>query len=97
MINFFIDRPIFATVLAIVKREGMQRRSEDWPDGEEKAFREEIRSQYESQGHPYYASARLWDDGVIDPVDTREVLKLAIAASTCRPDEGETPYGIFRM
>ncbi|NJD32418.1 MAG: methylcrotonoyl-CoA carboxylase [Gammaproteobacteria bacterium] len=86
-----------ATVLAIVKREGMQRRGEDWPEPDEKAFREEIRSQYESQGHPYYASARLWDDGVIDPVDTRDVLKLALAAATCRPDEGEAPYGIFRM
>jgi 3-methylcrotonyl-CoA carboxylase beta subunit len=86
-----------ATVLAIVKREGMQRRGEDWPEADEKMFREEIRGQYESQGHPYYASARLWDDGVIDPVDTREVLKLALAAATCRPDEGEAPYGIFRM
>jgi 3-methylcrotonyl-CoA carboxylase beta subunit len=86
-----------ATVLAIVKREGMQRRGEDWPEPEEKIFREEIRGQYETQGHPYYASARLWDDGVIDPVDTREVLKLALATATCRPDEGEAPYGIFRM
>jgi 3-methylcrotonyl-CoA carboxylase beta subunit len=86
-----------ATVLAIVKREGMQRRNEDWPEAEEQAFRDEIRAQYETQGHPYYASARLWDDGVIDPAHTREVLKLAIAAATCRPDEGEQPYGIFRM
>ena len=62
-----------------------------------RSFRDEIRGQYETQGHPYYASARLWDDGVIDPADTREVLKLALAAATCRPDEGETPYGIFRM
>jgi 3-methylcrotonyl-CoA carboxylase beta subunit len=86
-----------ATVLAIVKRDGLQRRGEDWPAADEEAFREQIRSQYESQGHPYYASARLWDDGVIDPADTREVLKLALAATTCRPDDGETPYGIFRM
>jgi 3-methylcrotonyl-CoA carboxylase beta subunit len=86
-----------ATVLAIVRREGAQRRGEDWPEAEEKSFREEIQAQYDTQGHPYYASARLWDDGVIDPVDTREVLKLALAAATCRPDEGETPYGIFRM
>jgi 3-methylcrotonyl-CoA carboxylase beta subunit len=86
-----------ATVLAIVKREGMQRRGEAWPEVEEQAFREEIRTQYETQGHPYYASARLWDDGVIDPVDTRAVLELALAAATCRPDEGEAPYGIFRM
>ena len=86
-----------ATVLAIVKRDGLQRRNEDWPEAEEAAFRAEIRGQYETQGHPYYASARLWDDGVIDPADTREVLKLALAATTCRPDEGESPYGIFRM
>jgi 3-methylcrotonyl-CoA carboxylase beta subunit len=86
-----------ATVLSIVKREGLQRRSETWPEDEEAAFRAEIRGQYETQGHPYYARARLWDDGVIDPADTREVLKLALAATTCRPDEGEKPYGIFRM
>ena len=86
-----------ATVLAIVKREGLQRRKEEWPEEDERRFREEIRGQYETQGHPTYASARLWDDGVIDPVDTRNVLALALAASTCRPDEGETPYGIFRM
>ena len=86
-----------ATVLAIVRREGAERRGKDWPEAEEKSFREEIQAQYDTQGHPWYASARLWDDGVIDPVDTREVLKLALAASTCRPDEGETPYGIFRM
>jgi 3-methylcrotonyl-CoA carboxylase beta subunit len=86
-----------ATVLAIVKREGLQRRAEQWSEAEEAAFRAEIRGQYETQGHPYYASARLWDDGVIDPADTREVLGLALAAATCRPDPGEAPYGIFRM
>jgi 3-methylcrotonyl-CoA carboxylase beta subunit len=86
-----------ATVLAIVKREGLQRRKEQWPADDERAFREEIRGQYETQGHPRYASARLWDDGVIDPADTRNVLALALAAATCRPDEGESPYGIFRM
>jgi 3-methylcrotonyl-CoA carboxylase beta subunit len=86
-----------ATVLSIVKREGLQRRKEEWSEADEAAFRAEIRGQYETQGHPYYASARLWDDGVIDPVDTREVLKLALATTTCRPDEGESPYGIFRM
>jgi 3-methylcrotonyl-CoA carboxylase beta subunit len=86
-----------ATVLSIVKREGLQRRGEQWPEPDEAQFRAEIRDQYETQGHPYYASARLWDDGVIDPVDTREVLKLALATTTCRPDEGESRYGIFRM
>jgi 3-methylcrotonyl-CoA carboxylase beta subunit len=86
-----------ATVLAIVKREGVQRRNAEWPEAEELAFREEIRTQYEQQGHPLYASARLWDDGVIDPLDTRDTLALALAAATCRDDEGEQPYGIFRM
>jgi 3-methylcrotonyl-CoA carboxylase beta subunit len=86
-----------ATVLSIVKREGLARRGEAWPEAEEADFRAGIRAQYETQGHPYYASARLWDDGLIDPVDTREVLKLALAATTCRADEGESPYGIFRM
>ncbi len=56
-----------ATVLAIVRREGMQRRGEDWPATDEQTFRDEIRGQYEHQGNPVYASARLWDDGVIDP------------------------------
>jgi 3-methylcrotonyl-CoA carboxylase beta subunit len=86
-----------STVLAIVKREGMQRRGEDWPAPDEQAFRGEIRDQYEHQGNPAYASARLWDDGVIDPVDTREVVALALAAATVRPDPGEARYGIFRM
>ena len=82
---------------AIVRREGMQRRGEEWPAADEQAFRDEIRGQYEHQGNPSYASARLWDDGVIDPVDTRAVLALALAASTVRPDPGESRYGIFRM
>jgi 3-methylcrotonyl-CoA carboxylase beta subunit len=86
-----------ATVLAIVKREGLQRRGEEWAEADERAFKDDIRAQYETQGHPHYASARLWDDGVIDPADTRSVLALALAAATCRPDEGESPYGIFRM
>jgi 3-methylcrotonyl-CoA carboxylase beta subunit len=86
-----------STVLAIVKREGMQRRGEDWPAPDEQAFRDEIRGQYDHQGNPAYASARLWDDGVIDPTDTRAVVALALAASTVRPDPGESRYGIFRM
>jgi 3-methylcrotonyl-CoA carboxylase beta subunit len=84
-------------VLSIVKRDGLQRRGETWLEADEQAFRDEIRGQYESQGHPTYASARLWDDGVIDPKDTREVLALALAVATVRPDAGEARYGIFRM
>jgi 3-methylcrotonyl-CoA carboxylase beta subunit len=86
-----------ATVLAIVKREGLQRRGEEWAEDDERKFRAEIRDQYESQGQPTYASARLWDDGVLDPVDTRRTLELALAAAASRPDPGEQPYGIFRM
>jgi len=56
-----------------------------------------LREQYEAQGHPYYASARLWDDGVIDPVDTRRVLGLGLAAAANAPLAEETPYGVFRM
>jgi 3-methylcrotonyl-CoA carboxylase beta subunit len=58
---------------------------------------DEIRAQYESQGNPYYATARLWDDGVIDPIDTRRVLALALAAAMNGPPPGEERYGIFRM
>src|SRR5690606_25729622 len=86
-----------ATVLSIVRREGLQARGKHWPEQEEAAFKEEIRAQYEKQGHPYYASARLWDDGIVDPVDTRRVLGLALAVTRNAPDEGEGPYGIFRM
>ena len=63
---------------------------------EEEAFKAPIREQYERQGHPYYASARLWDDGVIDPADTRRVLGLALSAALNAPIE-ETRFGVFRM
>jgi len=86
-----------ASVLATVRAEGMQAREQAWPDAERAAFEAEIRAGYERQGHPYYSSARLWDDGVIDPVDTREVLSLALAAAGNRPRDAETPAGIFRM
>ena len=86
-----------ATVLSIVRRDAQEARGSNWPAEEESAFRQEIRAQYERQGHPYYASARLWDDGIIDPVDTRRVLALALAAARNAPDAGERPYGVFRM
>jgi 3-methylcrotonyl-CoA carboxylase beta subunit len=86
-----------ATVLATVRREGLEQRGKDWSADDEKAFKDGIREQYERQGHPYHASARLWDDGVIDPVDTRGLLALALAATRNRVDEGERAYGIFRM
>ncbi len=86
-----------ATVLSIVRRDAQEARGNSWPAEEESVFRQEIRAQYERQGHPYYASARLWDDGIIDPVDTRRVLALALAAARNAPDTGERPYGVFRM
>jgi 3-methylcrotonyl-CoA carboxylase beta subunit len=86
-----------ASVLATVRRDGLAARGEDWPEAEEDAFRAGIRAQYETQGHPYYATARLWDDGVIDPADTRRVLSLALSAARNAPPVPEAPYGIFRM
>ncbi|MGH7189626.1 MAG: carboxyl transferase domain-containing protein [Acetobacteraceae bacterium] len=85
-----------ASVLAEVRRDGMAARGESWPEAEEEAFKKPIREQYETQGHPYYASARLWDDGVIDPAATRRVLALAISASLNAPIP-ESRFGLFRM
>jgi 3-methylcrotonyl-CoA carboxylase beta subunit len=85
-----------ASVLAQVKRDGMEARGQKWSAGEEEAFRKPIRDQYETQGHPYYATARLWDDGIIDPADTRMVLGLGISASLNAPPE-TTVFGVFRM
>ena len=85
-----------ANVLAQVRRDGMKARGESWPEADEEAFKAPIREQYETQGHPYYASARLWDDGVIDPADTRRVLGLSLSAALNKPIE-ETRFGLFRM
>jgi 3-methylcrotonyl-CoA carboxylase beta subunit len=85
-----------ANVLATVKRDGLAARGQDWPATEEAAFKAPIQAQFEAQGHPLYASARLWDDGVIDPADTRRVLALALAASLNAPAEA-TGFGVFRM
>lgn len=85
-----------AGVLAQVKRAQKQRLGEDWSDQAEAEFRQPIIDQYEQEGHPYFASARLWDDGVIDPVDTRRVLGLSISAALNKPIE-ETRFGVFRM
>lgn len=85
-----------ATVLSIVRRDGIEAKGGEWPEAEEEHFKEGIRQQYEDQGHPYYASARLWDDGVIDPADTRRTLGLALAAARHAPLEDER-YGVFRM
>jgi 3-methylcrotonyl-CoA carboxylase beta subunit len=85
-----------ASVLATVKRDGIEAKGGAWSADEEEAFKAPIRQQYENQGHPYYASARLWDDGVIDPTDTRRVLALGLSASLNAPIP-ETRFGVFRM
>lgn len=85
-----------ASVLATVKRDQMKAQGVDWAASEEDAFKQPIRQQYETQGHPYYSSARLWDDGVIDPAETRRVLTLSLAAVRHSPGD-ETRYGVFRM
>ncbi len=85
-----------ASVLAQVRRDNMEARGQTWSAEEEAAFRAPIRDQYETQGQPYYASARLWDDGVIDPADTRRVLGLSLSASLNAPIE-PTRFGLFRM
>jgi 3-methylcrotonyl-CoA carboxylase beta subunit len=85
-----------ANVLATVRRDGIEARGEDWSIEDEEAFKAPIRDQYETQGHPYYATARLWDDGVIDPAETREVLALGLSAALNAPIEPPS-YGVFRM
>ncbi|WP_406667197.1 carboxyl transferase domain-containing protein [Gallaecimonas sp. GXIMD1310] len=85
-----------AGVLATVTKDNLARKGESWTDEQEKTFKKPIIDQYEQQGHPYYASARLWDDGVIDPAQTRDVLALALAASLNAPIE-DTRFGVFRM
>jgi 3-methylcrotonyl-CoA carboxylase beta subunit len=85
-----------ASVLATVKRDAIEAKGGAWSKEDEDAFKRPILDQYEHQGHPYYASARLWDDGVIDPVDTRTVLALGLSAALNKPRE-ETRFGVFRM
>lgn len=85
-----------ASVLATVKRDGIEGKGGQWSAEEEEAFKAPIRNQYEHQGHPYYATARLWDDGIIDPADTRRVLALGLSAALNAPVP-ETKFGVFRM
>ena len=85
-----------ASVLATVRRDGIEARGESWSGEDEEAFKAPIRDQYETQGSPYYSTARLWDDGIIDPVDTRRVLGMGLAAAANSPVP-EPSYGIFRM
>ncbi len=85
-----------ASVLATVKRDGIEAKGGQWSAQEEETFKAPIRQQYEEQGHPYYATARLWDDGVIDPADTRRVLALGLSAALNAPIP-DTKFGVFRM
>lgn len=85
-----------ASVLATIRREGIEAKGEQWTNEQEAAFKEPIRRQYEDQGSPYYSTARLWDDGVIDPGDTRTVLGLALDVCAHAPLP-ETSFGLFRM
>jgi 3-methylcrotonyl-CoA carboxylase beta subunit len=85
-----------ASVLATVRRDNLEAAGKNWSAEEEESFKEPIRQQYERQGHPYYSSARLWDDGVIDPADTRFVLGLGLSVALNAPVE-RTRFGVFRM
>ncbi|NML15443.1 carboxyl transferase domain-containing protein [Azohydromonas caseinilytica] len=85
-----------ASVLATVRRDGIEAKGGSWSAEEEEAFKAPVRQQYEDQGHPYYATARLWDDGVIDPAQTRRVLALSLSAALNAPIE-PTRFGVFRM
>ena len=86
-----------ASVLATVKRDGIEAKGGQWSAADEAAFKAPILKQFEHQAHPYYASARLWDDGVIDPADTRRVLALGLSASLNAPIPDSPRFGIFRM
>jgi 3-methylcrotonyl-CoA carboxylase beta subunit len=88
--------PQAASVLAQVRRDNLEAQGKSWATEDEAAFKAPIEAQYEAQGNPYYASARLWDDGVIDPADTRRVLGLGLSASLNAPPE-PTRFGLFRM
>ena len=85
-----------ASVLAQVKKGQLARQNKTMSSAEESAFTQPILDKYETEGSPYYSSARLWDDGIIDPIDTRRVLSLAISASLNIPIE-DTDYGVIRM
>ena len=86
-----------ASVLGLLRQETVEAKGGTWSAADDEAFKAPIREQYEQQGHPYYATARLWDDGVIDPADTRMVLSLALAAGLNAPPPEPTRFGIFRM
>jgi 3-methylcrotonyl-CoA carboxylase beta subunit len=85
-----------ASVLSTVKRDQLAVRGEEWTDATAEEFMAPIRDQYETQGSPYHSTARLWDDGIIDPADTRTVLALALELASRTPLP-EPAFGLFRM
>ena len=84
-----------ASVLATIRRDGIEASGESWSAEDEQSFKQPIRDSYDAEGHPYHATARIWDDGVIDPIDTRHVLGLALSAAMNAPVK-EGKHGIFR-
>jgi 3-methylcrotonyl-CoA carboxylase beta subunit len=85
-----------ASVLATVRRDNLEASGKSWSAEDEEAFKKPVRDQINGEASPYYASARIWDDGIVDPADTRDVLGLALSASMNRPI-GDTKFGVFRM
>ena len=85
-----------ASVLSTVRRDGIEAKGGAWSKEEEEAFKAPIREQYELQGHPYYATARMWDDGVVDPAQSRRILGLSLSAALNAPIQ-PTKFGVFRM
>jgi 3-methylcrotonyl-CoA carboxylase beta subunit len=85
-----------ASVLARVRRDALEAKGEEWSGEAEEQFKAPIREQYETQGSPYYATARLWDDGILDPVQTRRALALGLSVALHAPREN-TNFGVFRM
>ena len=88
--------PQAAGVLAKIRRDGLSHKGKNWSEADESQFKQSIIDQFEQQSHPLYASARLWDDGIIDPRNTREILASSLRASLNVPI-GETRFGVFRM
>ena len=85
-----------ASVLATVKRDNLDAQGKKWTEKQEEAFKQPLRDQFEAEGHPYYATARIWDDGIITPAETRRVLALSLSAALNAPVP-ETKFGVFRM
>ena len=85
-----------ASVLSQVKRDKLGEKNTNWSAEDEESFKKEIREQYENQGHPYYATGRLWDDGILDPLETRRVLGLVLSLQAAEPSK-DSNYGVFRM